>query len=121
MPESRTFDFVVLAVGVAAVSTAAVIIRETDAPSLVISAARLSLASLPLLLIAGMRRERLVPAERVRWLLTLLSGVMLAFHFAFWITSVQETSVVTSVVPMNVCPSPLPEASHIAFEKNSSR
>jgi drug/metabolite transporter (DMT)-like permease len=96
--QSRRFDFSVLALGVVAVSTAAVFIRQADAPALIIAASRLALASLPLLLYCGATRTSLRPSTRDRQLLTLLSGVFLALHFAFWIASVKQTSVVTSVV-----------------------
>jgi drug/metabolite transporter (DMT)-like permease len=104
MPTGRAFDYAVLALGVVAVSTAAIFIREADAPALIIAAYRLSIASLPLLLIAGVRRTDLTQGSRERLVLTLLSGIFLALHFVFWISSVQETSVVTSVVLVTLAP-----------------
>jgi drug/metabolite transporter (DMT)-like permease len=100
----RSFDFAVLALGVVAVSTAAIFIRQADAPALVISALRLSVASVPLLLFAGLRRNRLLPRQRNQALLFLLSGVLLALHLAFWVASVQQTSVMTSVVLVTAAP-----------------
>ena len=100
----RAFDYAILALGVAAVSTAAIFIRQADAPALVISALRLGLASLPLLLIAGFRRDRLLPRRGFRGALMLLSGLLLALHFAFWVASVQQTSVMTSVVLVTAAP-----------------
>ncbi len=94
--QGRSFDFAVLALGICAVSTAAVLIREADAPAMAIAAYRLSLASLPLLLYAGARRRVVINGRR-NLLLSLLAGVFLALHFGLWIASVQETSVVTSV------------------------
>jgi drug/metabolite transporter (DMT)-like permease len=99
----RRFDFAVLATGIAAVSTAALLIREADAPSLVIAAFRLSLASLPLLLLTGIRRQRLPSGQPLFWL-TLLSGVFLALHFGFWVASVKQTSIITSVVLVTTTP-----------------
>ncbi len=104
MPTGRAFDYAVLALGVVAVSTAAIFIREADAPALIIAAYRLSIASLPLLLFAGLRRADLTQGSRERLVLTLLSGVFLALHFVFWISSVQETSIVTSVVLVTLAP-----------------
>jgi drug/metabolite transporter (DMT)-like permease len=108
----RGFDLAVLAAGVCAVSTAALFIREADAPAIVIAAARLSLASLPLLLVTGvqaLRRDgasnRVLPGTeqsgkdgRTRLLLTVAAGVFLALHFGFWTASVKQTSIVTTVV-----------------------
>src|SRR6187402_1190296 len=101
---ARLFDHLVLAMGVAAVSTAAVFIRQADAHSIVIAASRMVLATAPFLLIAGVRGDRLVPAGPLdRWI-TLGTGLLLALHFAVWIESVQETSVVTSVVLVTTAP-----------------
>ena len=104
MPGPRPYDFAVLAIGVAAVSTAAILIREADAPSLVIAAYRIVLASLPMLAFTAYRRERLVPRGWDRAALTLFAGVCLALHFAVWIESVKQTSIVTSVVLVTTAP-----------------
>lgn len=101
---SRSFDLAILALGVVAVSTAAVLIREADAPSIIIAAYRLVLASLPLLLLAGVRRQRVLPATQSVLLLTLLSGVCLAAHFGLWVAAVKQTSIVTSVVLVTTTP-----------------
>jgi drug/metabolite transporter (DMT)-like permease len=100
----RPFDLAVLALGVCAVSTAAIFIREADAPSLVIAAYRLGLASLPLLAITAISRESVLPPTRSAQLLNVLAGVFLALHFAFWIASVKQTSIVTSVVLVTAQP-----------------
>jgi drug/metabolite transporter (DMT)-like permease len=102
--QPRAFDLIVLALGVCAVSTAAVLIREADAPALVIAAYRLCLASLPLLLFAGATGRLRQISSRRRLALTALAGVFLALHFGFWIASVKQTSVVTSVVLVTAQP-----------------
>ena len=104
MPNPRAFDYAVLAIGIIAVSTAAILIREADAPSLVIAAYRLVLASIPMLAFTAYRREQLVPRTSERAALTLLAGVFLALHFVFWIESVKQTSIVTSVVLVTTAP-----------------
>jgi drug/metabolite transporter (DMT)-like permease len=101
---ARTVDLLILAIGVVAVSTAAVLIRQAEAPSLVIAAYRLSLASLPLLLIGATRRERSGTGSLTSKGLTAMAGVFLALHFAFWIASVKQTSIVTSVVLVTAQP-----------------
>ena len=105
MPAPRAFDYAVLAIGVLAVSTAAILIREADAPSLVIAAYRLVLASVPMVAFTAYRREQLVPHGGERLVLTIVAGVALALHFVFWIESVKQTSIITSVVL--VCTAPL--------------
>ena len=104
MPKPRAYDYAVLAIGIVAVSTAAVLIREADAPSLVIAAYRLVLASAPMVAFTAYRREQLVPARGERAALTLLAGVCLALHFVFWVESVKQTSIVTSVVLVTTAP-----------------
>jgi drug/metabolite transporter (DMT)-like permease len=51
------------------------------------------------------RRESLLPGRGERAVLTLVAGIALALHFGFWIESVKQTSIVTSVVL--VCTAPL--------------
>jgi drug/metabolite transporter (DMT)-like permease len=105
----RGFDLAVLVVGVCAVSTAALLIREAEAPSMVIAASRLALASLPLLAIEGLQRARganTAPTDDARrqLALTLLAGVFMALHFGFWVASAKQTSIVTTVVLVTTQP-----------------
>jgi drug/metabolite transporter (DMT)-like permease len=110
MPESPRRPALTLGLlaGIAAVSTASIFIRfaQSDgAPSLVIAAARMSLAALGLAPIALTRyRAELGRMTRREWLLALLSGLFLALHFASWITSLQFTSVASSVVLVTTTP-----------------
>lgn len=91
----------------AAVSTASIFIRyaQQDAPSLVIAAGRLTVASLVLLPLAWMRhRAELTALTRSQWLLAALSGVFLAIHFATWISSLEFTTVASSAVLVSTTP-----------------
>jgi drug/metabolite transporter (DMT)-like permease len=94
--------------GVLAASTAAIFIRFAQgegAASLVIAAARLTIASLILAPFALTRyRSELRSLSRRDWALALLSGAFLALHFATWITSLQYTSVASSVVLVTTTP-----------------
>jgi drug/metabolite transporter (DMT)-like permease len=96
-----------LALGVLSSSTAAILIRfaQRDAPSLVIAAYRLALASIILLpFVIFRQREELKQFNRKRFLLAALAGFFLAFHFATWITSLEFTSVASSVVLVSTSP-----------------
>lgn len=104
MPHPRAFDYGVLAIGIVAVSTAAILIREAEAPSIVIAAYRLVLASVPMVAFSVYRREQLAPRNAERAVLTFVAGACLALHFAFWIESVKQTSIVTSVVLVTTAP-----------------
>jgi drug/metabolite transporter (DMT)-like permease len=93
--------------GILAVSTASIFIRfaQTEASSLVIAAWRLTIASLILIPIAASTHKReLISLTRNELLLALLSGVFLALHFATWITSLQYTTVASSVVLVSTIP-----------------
>ncbi len=102
--QARSYDYAVLALGVCAVSTAALLIREAAAPSIVIAAYRLTLASLPLLAVSFVGGRLPVRGPRERVLLTILAGVFLAMHFATWIASVKQTSIATSVFLVTTSP-----------------
>ncbi len=96
-----------LLTAIAAVSTASILIRfaQTDAPSLVIAALRITFASLVLAPIALTRhRGELKSLTRRELLLGLLSGVFLAVHFATWISSLEYTTVASSVVFVSTGP-----------------
>jgi len=99
--------FLGMAIGLLAVSTAAIFIRyaQAYAPSLVIAAYRLTLASLVLAPFAiGKRRGELGSLKRKELSLALLSGFFLAIHFATWITSLEYTTVASSVVLVTTTP-----------------
>ncbi len=96
-----------LLIAILAVSTASIFIRfaQRDAPSLVIAALRLTFASLVLAPLALTRnRDELRKLTRSDLLLALLSGLFLAIHFATWISSLEYTSVASSVVLVSTGP-----------------
>jgi len=97
-----------ITVGILAASTASIFIRNAQADgvsSLVIAAWRLSLASLILAPIALLRyRGELRTLTRRSLAFALLSGIFLAIHFATWITSLEYTSVASSVVLVSTAP-----------------
>lgn len=105
---SRWTVVAVCVLAVLALSTASVFVRKAQAttPSLVVAAYRLALAALILAPFALTRgRAELRRLTRRDVLLALASGAFLALHFATWITSLELTSVASSVVL--VCTSPL--------------
>jgi drug/metabolite transporter (DMT)-like permease len=90
-----------LLTAILATSTSSIFIRfaQADAPSLVIAALRLTFASLILAPLAWFRhRDELRGLTRSDLSLAALSGLFLAVHFATWITSLEHTSVASSVV-----------------------
>lgn len=96
-----------LAFGILAVSTGSILIRfaQEEAPSLVIAAYRLTIASLILAPIALVkRRQEISNLSRRDLILALVSGFFIALHFATWITSLEYTSVASSVVLVTTIP-----------------
>lgn len=93
--------------GILCVSTASILIRyaQQDASSLVIAAGRLLVASLILLPIAliGHRHEFKQLSYKALGK-GLLSGLFLAIHFISWISSLEYTSVASSVVLVTTTP-----------------
>ncbi len=93
--------------GILFVSTASIFIRfaQAEAASVVIAAVRLMIASLVLVPFALMRyRAEIIALTRRERLKAVLSGVFLALHFGTWITSLQYTSVASSVVLVTTTP-----------------
>jgi len=85
-----------------AVSTSSIFIRFAQmdgAPSLVIAALRLTFASLLIAPVALTRHlDEIKRFTQTEILLGVFSGMFLAAHFATWITSLEYTSVASSVV-----------------------
>lgn len=91
--------YLILLIGVLSVSFAAIFIRLAEAPPLVIAAYRLTLAAIVLLPITSTRSVKAVSQlSRRNILLVLLSGVFIALHFGLWITSLNYTSIASSVI-----------------------
>lgn len=105
---ARPLPFLVLGVGVAVVSFAAILIRLAQAEgasSLTIAAARLGIAAAILAPIAWLRHGREILAlGRRAWMLCLLSGGLLALHFWTWISSLEYTSIASSTALVTTNP-----------------
>jgi drug/metabolite transporter (DMT)-like permease len=91
--------YIGVAVAVFSVSFASIFIRWSDAPPVVIAAYRMLFAALMLLPFAYYHRERDFRGldKRTTGIL-LVIGMVLAIHFATWITSLQMTSVASSTI-----------------------
>jgi drug/metabolite transporter (DMT)-like permease len=112
---------VVLICGIFAVSTASILIRlalDAGVPALVVAAYRLSIATLILTpIVLHGRMAELRGLARRDWLWTLLSGVFLALHFATWISSLDYTTVTSSVVLVTTGPIWVALASWLIFRE----
>src|SRR4030042_336989 len=92
-----------LPIAIIAVSTASILIKLSEAPSLIIATYRMIFASLLLLPFASYQKTwRSWNRKEMGWLM--LSGFFLSLHFASWITSLKFTSVASSVVLVTTHP-----------------
>ncbi|MDF1500819.1 MAG: DMT family transporter [Anaerolineales bacterium] len=105
-PYPRIPPPVAVVIGILAASTSSILIRfaQTDASSLVIAAYRLCFASLILVPFMLRQPRAAWPAGKRVWWLGMLSGFFLAAHFVTWISSLEYTSVASSVVLVQTAP-----------------
>ncbi len=94
-----------LVTAVLAVSTGAILVRWSDAPSSVAAFYRVLFTTLPLLPVAAWRyREQFARIDRRDLGFAALSGIALAVHFASWFESLEWTSVAASVTLVQAQP-----------------
>lgn len=102
--------YIVLAIGIFASSLAAIFIRHAQnegVPSIVIAGGRVLLAALLLTPVALMRpshREQIRHLRRGHAALVTAAGGFLALHFATWVSSLEYTTVLISVVLVSTTP-----------------
>jgi drug/metabolite transporter (DMT)-like permease len=124
-PVRAILPYAVLAVGVLAVSSAAILTRfaqALDVPALPLAAWRLALAALILTPFALMRCRDELGRIALRDIgLALASGALLAVHFAAWIASLEYTSVAASTVLVTTNPIWIAAASWVLFRERPGR
>ncbi len=97
--------YLVLLIGILAVSGASILIKLCDAPAMVIASFRLTLSALFFLGVSAVKKHNPMAAfERSDFRLALISGLFLCLHFATWITSLKFTSVANSVMLVSTAP-----------------
>ena len=100
--------YFVILLAVVATSSAAILIRyalDADMPPLLIAAARLAIAALALTPLALRSHiERLAGLSRRELALIVVAGLCLAIHFTAWVSSLQFTTVLVSVVIVSTGP-----------------
>jgi drug/metabolite transporter (DMT)-like permease len=104
---NRLPPLLVVFFGILVASTSAIVIRfaQREASSIVIAAYRLAMATLILVPLAlRWRRRELLGLRRGQAGLIGLSGGFLALHFATWISSLEYTTVASSVVLVSTTP-----------------
>lgn len=95
-----------LIIAITAVSFASILIRLSEAPSLVIASYRMGVASVFMICMAYTQNElrQLLKMTKKDILALILSGFFLYVHFATWITSLFYTTVATSVIIVDSSP-----------------
>ena len=100
--------YAVILVAILTTSSAAILIRlalDENMPPLLIAGARLLIATAALTPIALSRyRAQIAATSRHERLLIALAGICLAVHFTAWVSSLQHTTVLVSVVIVSTGP-----------------
>lgn len=119
----RNKAYIALFISVISVSFAAIFIVSCDAPALSIAFYRLlftTLLILPFVVIYKKTREEILNLPRKTLLIMFGIGVILAAHFALWITSLEHTSVASSVILVTAHPLLVGPVSHFFLKERLS-
>ena len=122
---ARWLPFVVLGVGLLTVSFSAILARLAQAEgvsSLAVATWRLGLAAIiitPVALIQS--RHELLRLSRAQVGMAMAAGLLLALHFASWITSLEYTSVASSTALVTTNPLWIGLASFLIFRETPTR
>ena len=115
--------YIALFASIISVSFAAIFIVSCDASPLSIAFFRLlftSLLVLPFVLLHKKTRNEIRALPRSTILIMIGIGIILAAHFAFWITSLTKTSVASSVLLVTAHPILVGPVSHYFFKERLS-
>ena len=118
--------YIALFISVVSVSFAAIFIKtvsDNDIPPLAISFFRLlftTLLILPFVLFHAKTRKELMNLQRKPLLIMIGIGVILAAHFALWITSIKYTSVASSVILVTAHPVLVAPVAHYFLKEKLS-
>ena len=98
----------IIALAIVSTSSAAILIRyalDESMPPLLIAGSRLAIATLALTPLAlGRHRARIAALSRRELAMVVVSGLCLALHFTAWVSSLQYTTVLVSVVIVSTGP-----------------
>lgn len=124
-PPARWLPFVVLGLGLTAISFGAIFARLAQAEGvdlLVVATWRLGIAALVVTPIALLQSRRdLIALTGRQMLMALAAGLFLATHFATWISSLAYTSVASSTALVTTNPLWIGLASFLLFRETPTR
>ena len=125
LTSARWFPFVILGIGLTAISFGAILARIAQAEgvsSLAVASWRLGFAALIITPVALLQsRHELARLTRRQLAMALAAGFFLALHFATWISSLEYTSVASSTALMTTNPLWIGLASFFIFRETPSR
>lgn len=123
MPDKPVINpYLAILCGVLAVSFSALFVRLSSAPPLIIATYRLLFTFLAIAPYALLRHRReLTEMGGRELLLAATSGAFLALHFATWFTSLNYTTIASSVVLVTTQPIFVVIGSYILFRERISR
>lgn len=98
LKKEKIAKYVAIPFAVLAVSTAAILIKLSNSHPVAISFYRMGFSTLIFFVPFWMRRRKIKKLDSKDLYLSILAGFILAFHFAFWIYSLELTTVASSVV-----------------------
>lgn len=108
MNNTRTFSvYLLLFIGVFALSASAIFVKLSSAPAPIIAAYRMVFSTLLLLPILFLRKgtfKEIQSLTKKQWLLGILAGAFLAIHYGLWFESLRFTSVASSTVFVTLQP-----------------
>ncbi len=103
--EPKLNPYIALAIGVISVSTSAIMVKFSSAPSGIIAFYRILFSVLLMLPVFVFKyKHELKSIGKKDWILTAISGVFLALHFILWFESLNYTSVASSTVLVTLQP-----------------
>ncbi|MEA2053708.1 MAG: DMT family transporter [Candidatus Thermoplasmatota archaeon] len=115
--------YIALSISVISVSFAAIFIVSANAQPLAIAFYRLLFTTLlisPLILLNKKYRKEIVTLHRSQIITMVGIGIILAAHFAFWISSLAKTSVASSVILVTAHPIMVTPLAYLLFKEKPS-
>ena len=104
MPQTRLFPYIALAVGISALSLSAMFVRWADAPGPITGFYRLLISTLLLTPLFLRQQKQLAPIDKKYLYFPLAGGLLTAFDFAFWNSSLKFTTAANATLLGNTAP-----------------
>lgn len=102
--KSRKHYITLLIWGMILISTSAIIIKYSNAPSSIIGMYRLLFAAIALLPMVYLHKKELINLKRNEWIRSSMASFFLFVHFLFWFESLKLTTVASSTIILALQP-----------------